>query len=186
MRARAWMMVVGLVLVATQVASAAPGTESKPPSALTLSSSAFQNGQPIPSLYTCDGQNASPALTWSGVPEGTKSLALVAEDPDAPLGTFVHWVVYSIPLAATGLQGGFTTDPHTPDGTQQGTTDFGQTGYGGPCPPSGSHRYIFKLYALDKEPLLDDGATSAQLTQAMQGHILAQAQLMGTYRRQHR
>ncbi len=134
------VMVAGLISGSGDAGASGAG---QAPTELTLSSGAFNHGQPIPSLYTCDGQNISPPLTWSGVPDGTKSLALIADDPDAPAGTFVHWVVYSIPPSATGLQGGFTTDPRTPDGTQQGKTGFGRTGCGGPCPPSGPPPRLF-------------------------------------------
>jgi Raf kinase inhibitor-like YbhB/YbcL family protein len=137
----------------------------------------------IPVEYTCDGKDVSPPLTWTEPPAGTKSLALISDDPDAPAGTWVHWVVYNIPPAVRELQKGFPTDKKLPDGTLQGTTDFRRVGYGGPCPPGGTHRYFFKLYALGSLLPLAPGATKAQLEQAMKGHIQEQAQLMGTYRR---
>ena len=151
-----------------------------------LSSSAFQAGEGIPSPYTCDGRDISPPLAWTAPPDGTKSLALINDDPDAPMGTWVHWVVYNLPPSVRQLPEAFPADKERPDGTRQGRTDFGRIGYGGPCPPSGTHRYIFKLYALDTVLSLGPGATKAAVEAAMQGHILAQAQLIGTYRRRGR
>jgi hypothetical protein len=146
--------------------------------AIQLTSSAFTEGSTIPKKYTCDGEDISPALEWSGVPQGTKSLALIVDDPDAPVGTFVHWVLYDIPADATGLPEGVTGT-----GTL-GKSSFGKTGYGGPCPPKGpAHRYYFKLYALDTALGLKAGSTKAEVEKAMQGHILAQGQVMGKYSR---
>ncbi len=150
---------------------------------LTLSSSAFTEGAAIPALYTCEGNDTSPPLAWTDPPAGTKSLAFISDDPDAPGKTWVHWVLYNVPPSARMLSAGFPTTQELPDGTRQGITDFGRTGYGGPCPPSGTHRYYFKLYALDTMLSLSSGATKAQVESAMNGHILAHAQLMGTYRR---
>ena len=152
----------------------------------TLTSSAFRNGQPIPSRYTCDGQDLSPPLAWTDPPPGTKGLALISDDHDAPGNTWVHWVVYSLPSTLRQLPDGLPPDEQLPDGTQQGLTDFGRTGYGGPCPPSGTHRYFFTLYALDTRLSVPPRVTKLQLDEAMQGHTLAQAQLMGTYRRKGR
>ena len=151
-----------------------------------ISSTMFQEGQPIPSRHTCDGEDVSPPLAWSEPPAGTQSLALISDDPDAPVGTWVHWVVYNLPASARGLPEAFPTDAQLDDGTRQGKTDFGRTGYGGPCPPSGTHRYFFKLYALDMRLSLAPGATTKQVEAAMQDHILAEARLMGTYRRHKR
>ncbi len=148
---------------------------------LTLTSTAFAPGQPVPSVYTCEGKDVSPPLAWTEPPSGTKSFALISDDPDAPMGTWVHWVVYNIPPKTRQLSEAFPTTEALKDGTRQGTTDFGRTGYGGPCPPSGTHRYVFKLYALDALLNLPPGATKAQLEAVMQGHILAQAERMGTY-----
>ncbi|HMA89346.1 MAG TPA: YbhB/YbcL family Raf kinase inhibitor-like protein [Burkholderiales bacterium] len=150
--------------------------------AFKLTSSAFAEGGAIPSKYTCDGQDVSPPLDWSGVPAGAKSLALIVDDPDAPdpkapKMTWVHWVLYDIPPAAGGLAEG----AHTPAGAKDGVNDWGRTGYGGPCPPIGRHRYVHKLYALDTvlPPLArpDKGGLEA----AMRGHVLAEARLVGTY-----
>lgn len=153
---------------------------------LVLTSTAFQDGEAIPSKYTCDGQDVSPLLAWSAPPNGTKSFALIHDDPDAPMGTWVHWVVYNLPASVRQLPEAFPADQERPDGTRQGRTDFGRIGYGGPCPPSGTHRYVFKLYALDTVLSLAPGATKVAVEAAMQGYILAQAQLIGTYRRKGR
>ncbi len=153
---------------------------------MELRSSAFSQGQAIPAKYTCDGSDNSPPLAWTETSPGTKSLALIADDPDAPAGTWVHWVVYNLPPATRELRERFPTDGRLADGTMQGKNDFGRTGYGGPCPPSGTHRYFFQLFALDTMISLPPGPTAQQLRAAMQGHILAEAQLMGTYRRKGR
>jgi Raf kinase inhibitor-like YbhB/YbcL family protein len=152
---------------------------------LTLTSSAFSHGGEIPTVHTCEGSDTSPALSWSGVPARAKSLALIVDDPDAPdpkapRMTYVHWVLYDIPAAATGLAEGAARGG-LPAGTREGTNDWKRTGYGGPCPPIGRHRYFHKLYALDTE-LPDLGSpTKAQLEKAMEGHVLEKAELMGTY-----
>lgn len=154
---------------------------------MTLTSPAFDAGASIPPLHTCDGSDISPALAWSGMPAGTKSLVLVVDDPDAPdpaapQRTWVHWVLYNIPPDAPGLPQGVTAHA-LPAGTHEGTNDWKRTGYGGPCPPIGRHRYFHKLYALDTVlPDLHKPA-KAQLEQAMHGHVLAQAELIGTYQR---
>ena len=145
---------------------------------IQITSSAFKDGETIPAKYTCDGANVSPPLAWSGVPGGTQSLAVIADDPDAPVGTWVHWVLYDLPAGQTSLV----------EGVQgvalEGANDFRKTGYGGPCPPRGKpHRYFFKLYALDALANLKPTASKADLEKAMQGHILAQGQLMGRYGR---
>ena len=153
---------------------------------MTLTSAAFAQGQAIPSTYTCEGRDISPPLAWAEPPTGTKSFALISDDPDAPGKTWVHWVVYNLPPSTRELPAAFAAEQQRPDGTQQGMTDFGRIGYGGPCPPSGTHRYFFTLYALDTPVSLPPGATKAHIAAAMKGHILAQAQLMGTYRRKGR
>jgi Raf kinase inhibitor-like YbhB/YbcL family protein len=145
-----------------------------------LTSAAFAEGGTIPAQYTCDGSDVSPPLVWSGAPAGTKAFALIADDPDAPAGTWVHWVLYNVPGSAAQLPEGVAG----PGGAAQGRNDFRKTGYGGPCPPPGTpHRYFFKLYALDAPLALKAGATKPEIERAMQGHTLAQAQLMGTYGR---
>ena len=151
---------------------------------LQLTTPAFKPGTGIPVRFTCDGSDTSPALSWSAPPEGTKSFALVLEDPDAPNRPWVHWVFYDLPPTERGLPEGVPPDGHLPSGAQQGRNDFGRIGYGGPCPPPGSgHRYYFKLYALDTRLELPAGTTRAHLDRAIRGHILAQAELMGRYRR---
>jgi Raf kinase inhibitor-like YbhB/YbcL family protein len=151
--------------------------------ALEISSTAFSEGEMIPTRYTCDGPDVSPDLSWSGVPDTAKSLALICDDPDAPMGTWVHWVLFNIPSSASGLPAEIPSDAALENGARHGTNDFRRLGYGGPCPPGGTHRYYFKLYALDAVLNLDSGATKAELLEAMQGHILAESQLMGTYKR---
>lgn len=151
---------------------------------MQLTSAAFNQGDPIPSKYTCDGQNVSPSLKWNGVPAGAKSLALIADDPDAPVGTWVHWVLFDLPAAVNQLPEDVPQTQYIPGGAKQGLNDFKRLGYGGPCPPPGkAHRYFFKLYALDTVLDLKPGASKKELERAMGNHILAQGQLMGTYQR---
>jgi len=150
---------------------------------IEITSPAFENEGLIPSKYTCDGEDISPPLRWDAVPEGTKSIALICDDPDAPMGTFVHWVLFNLPAETKELPEGFPDDETLPDGTRQGITDFGKTGYGGPCPPSGTHRYFFKIYALDIKINLVPIADKPHLLKVMEGHILGKGQLMGKYKR---
>ncbi len=150
---------------------------------MKIESSAFGSGQPIPQKYTCDGPDVSPPLSWSDAPPGTKTFALIADDPDAPMGTWVHWVIFSLPPQTNALPEGVAKTESAAGGVH-GRNDFGKTGYGGPCPPPGKpHRYFFKLYALDTTLNLRAGATKQDVEKAMQGHVLAQAELMGTYQR---
>lgn len=152
--------------------------------ALEFKSPSFDRDGLIPSVFTCEGKDVSPALVWSNAPAGTKSFAIICDDPDAPMGTWVHWVIYNIPLQANGLPQGMAKDPALKDGSRQGMTNFGRTGYGGPCPPPGKpHRYYFKLYALDSMLDIEAQATKEALLEAMKGHILAEARIMGTYKR---
>ena len=152
--------------------------------AIHLACSAFAEGAPIPAKYTCDGPNLSPPLTWRDVPANTRSFALICDDPDAPAGVWVHWVLYNLPPATLELAEGLPTTESIPGGGKQGVNDFRRLGYGGPCPPRGNpHRYFFKLYALDVELSLPSRATKQDVVRGMQGHILAEGQLMGTYRR---
>jgi Raf kinase inhibitor-like YbhB/YbcL family protein len=150
---------------------------------LNIMSSAFGEGDLIPRQYTCDGRDVSPPITWTGAPAGTKSLALIADDPDAPAGTWVHWVVYNLPAGVAELHEAIPPDRELKGGGRQGKNDFRKIGYGGPCPPSGTHRYFFKLYALDAELDLEPGATKADVLAAMEGRILAEARLIGKYKR---
>ena len=150
---------------------------------IKLTSSAFKEGQPIPATYTCKGVNISPPLEWSGVPKTARTIAIIADDPDAPSGTWVHWVLYNLPADNIGLVENLPATESLKAGGFQGKNDFGKIGYGGPCPPSGTHRYFFKIYALDAELPLKAGATKAEVEKAMEGHIVAQGQLIGTYGR---
>jgi len=150
---------------------------------IKITSSAFNEGELIPKKYTCDNANVSPPLEWSGVPQNANSLALICDDPDAPMGTWVHWVIYNIPANINKLPENVPTDKVLKNGTLQGANDFLKIGYGGPCPPSGTHRYFFKIYALDSVPDLKPGATKNKLLKAMNGHVIAEGQLMGKYKR---
>ncbi|MDK2373095.1 MAG: YbhB/YbcL family Raf kinase inhibitor-like protein [Candidatus Korarchaeota archaeon] len=145
--------------------------------------SVFANGERIPIKYTCDGEDISPPLSWEGQPEGVVSYVLIVEDPDAPIGTFTHWVMYNIPGKMTSLPEGVPKQKETELG-MQGINDFRRVGYGGPCPPPGKpHRYFFKLYALDSTLDLPPGARKRDVIEAMKGHVLAQSQIMGIYGR---
>ncbi|MCS7046079.1 MAG: YbhB/YbcL family Raf kinase inhibitor-like protein [Gemmataceae bacterium] len=151
---------------------------------MKLQSSAFADGSPIPKKYTGDGPDVSPPLEWTDIPPGTQSLVLICDDPDAPRKTWVHWVLYNLPAGTTSLAEAVPPTSTLPNGAVHGTNDFGRLGYGGPAPPRGKpHRYFFKLYALDAPLKLPAGATKAQVEQAMKGHVLAEAQWMGTYQR---
>ena len=151
---------------------------------IQLTSSAFEEGQPIPEKYSCEGPDLSPPLVWTGVPQGAQSLALICDDPDAPMGTWVHWVLFNLPPDTTSLAEGLPKKTKLDNGALQGVNDFKRPGYGGPCPPPGKpHRYFFKLYALDRSLDLGEGARKKDVEKAMQGHILAQGQLVGTYKR---
>jgi len=150
--------------------------------ALTLTSPAFAEGEMIPKKHTCDGSDLSPALAWDGTPPEAKSLALICDDPDAPGGTWVHWVLFNLPAAARELPEGVPTQRTLTSGGHQGTNDFQKIGYGGPCPPRGTtHRYFFKVYALGSVLKLEPAATKAQLVEAMKGRILAEGRLVGLY-----
>ena len=144
---------------------------------MKIFSSAWREGELIPSKYTCDGANVSPPLEWADVPEGARTLALIVDDPDAPRGLFLHWLLWNIAASENGLTEG------TAGGAVQGRNGFGQIGYGGPCPPGGTHRYYFRLFALDAELDAPQGATRERVERAMEGHILQQAELMGRYQR---
>lgn len=181
-----------LAVVALLVPAGCPGAKDSPPVQILtedlmfveITSTAFQEGGEIPRDYTADGKDASPSLEWNSVPAGTKSVAIICDDPDAPMGTWVHWVIWGLPPGTTSLDEGVPPEKTLPGGARQGTNDFRKIGYGGPAPPPGAaHRYFFKLYALDSELALEAGATKADLTGAMKGHILAKGQLTGTYKR---
>jgi hypothetical protein len=147
-----------------------------------ISSPAFANGEAIPVDFSCDGNDASPILAWTEPPAGTQSFALIMDDPDAPMGTWVHWVVYNIPASTRELEENMPAIPELSNGIMQGYTSAKTTGYHGPCPPSGTHRYFFELYALDTMLSLSAKADRKQLLAAMEGHILASAELMGTFK----
>ncbi|ULA67020.1 MAG: YbhB/YbcL family Raf kinase inhibitor-like protein [Nitrospira sp.] len=149
-----------------------------------LTGSTFKEGELVPKEHTCEGEDVSPPLRWNHPPAGTRSFALIADDPDAPGGTWVHWVMYNIPIDIRGLAEGLPAQEILPNDAQQGLNDFKRLGYGGPCPPPGKpHRYFFKLYALDQDLSLKPRATKAQVLDAMKGHVLAEAQLMGRFGR---
>lgn len=151
---------------------------------LEIKTTAFLSGGDIPKKFTCDGPDVSPALAWNEPPSATKSFALISDDPDAPVGTWVHWVMYNLPGSTRQLPENVSKTNQVSSGGLQGTNDFGRVGYGGPCPPPGKpHRYFFKLYALDSVLNLRPAATKKELEQAMKGHILAQAELIGRYGR---
>ena len=180
-----WLLLTAIVLSAC----ASPATQAATPDPLgmeeamsiELTSSAFSQGKAIPKKYSCKGDDVSPALAWGEPPAGTKSFALIMDDPDAPLGTWVHWVLFNIPASTRELPEAFPSDAALPDGSVSGTSSFNKTGYGGPCPPSGTHRYFFKLYALDETLAISAGANKGELEKAMTGHILAKGELMGTF-----
>lgn len=173
------IMVGGGLYVFSQGSSKKITNLNKETLSMKITSSAFQHNQTIPAKYTCDGENISPPLTISEVPEGTQSLLLINDDPDAPAGTWVHWTIWNIDPATAEI-----AENSVPQGAVEGITSFGSAGYGGPCPPSGEHRYFFKLYALDTTLDLDSKADKAQLEKVMEGHILAEGELIGLYSRQ--
>lgn len=181
-----WISILLLAILTACGGTQEPTTEPQEETAmkLDLTSTAFVAGSAIPTKHTCDGSDISPPLSWTGSPGGTKSLALICDDPDAPVGTWVHWVLYALPPDVTALAEGIPPDKELANGGKQGSNSWGKIGYGGPCPPKGpAHRYFFKLYALDTEINLAAGATKNALLQAMEGHILAEGQLMGKYQR---
>jgi len=152
--------------------------------AFSITSTAFPNGGNIPRKFTCDGADASPELSWTAPPSGTQSFALIADDPDAPVGNWTHWVLYDLPAGTASLPEDVPKSEELPNGARQGRNDFRRIGYGGPCPPPGKpHRYFFRLYALNSKLNLKPGATKADVEKAMEGHVLAKAELMGKYRR---
>ena len=175
------LLVSSMLIVAGRAQTGAKGASKM---AFTIQSSDFTKDGDIPRAFTRDGEDRSPSLFWSEAPQGTMSFALIADDPDAPAGTWVHWVIFDIPAKAQSLAGELETVEQLPDGSKQGRNDFRKIGYGGPCPPPGKpHRYFFKLYALDSDVKLPAGASKAEVERAMKGHILAQAELMGRYKR---
>lgn len=152
-------------------------------SGMILTSPAFKNGEEIPTRYSCDGEKISPPLAWTNAPAGTRSFLLIVDDPDASRGTFTHWVIFNIPALVSSLPENVPTDPTLPNGATQGQNGAGRIGYTSPCPPSGTHRYMFQLYALDAQLTLAPDATKQDVLNAMQGHIIAQTTLTGLYGR---
>ncbi|HEU4389006.1 MAG TPA: YbhB/YbcL family Raf kinase inhibitor-like protein [Blastocatellia bacterium] len=151
---------------------------------IEITSTAFNDGGAIPPEHTCQGKDSSPALKWSGLPNQTRSIAVTCDDPDAPGGAWVHWVLYNVPAATGGLGAAIATTASLPDGSAQGKNDFGRIGYGGPCPPAGpAHHYYFRVYALDTDLAFKSGATKRELEDAMRGHVVAEGALIGTYAR---
>ena len=176
-----FIMAIALGASATTSALAQTGEKAM---AFTISSSSFSNGGEIAKKFTCDGADVSPQLAWSEPPAGTKALALLVDDPDAPIGNWTHWVLWNLPVSARGLPEGVSKTAKLPDGSEQGKNDFPKTGYNGPCPPAGKpHRYYFKLFALDGKLEMKAGAGKPELEAAMKGHILGQAETMGRYGR---
>ena len=184
LRSGIWMLIMLIALCTCQGQQPEPEPLLGPGVAMDLQSSAFEAGGMIPTRYTCDGQDVSPALSWSEPPAGTESLVLLCDDPDAPAGTWDHWVLFNIPAANRSLPERIATEPVIDGAGVQGANSWGKIGYGGPCPPKGTeHRYYLRLYALDTNLDLEPGAKRKDVEEAFQGHILAQGQLMGRYGR---
>lgn len=189
-RSYRWLGVLGMVLVmlvgiqsarVDMTKAAELGADDK---VFTISSSSFSSGGEIPKKFSCDDADVSPELIWVGAPAGMGSFALIADDPDAPAGTWTHWVLFDLPAQTTELPEGVAKVDEVPTGGRQGRNDFGKIGYSGPCPPPGKpHRYFFKVYALDRMLNLRPGVSKKEVEQAMQGHILGKAELTGKYRR---
>ena len=181
---RAFLLLAVACAISIAVGHGSEGVKKGTTMAFQIKSSAFDPNGEIPRKYTCDGPDFSPALSWTEPPQGTQSFSLSVDDPDAPVGTWVHWVLYNLPATARELPEAVPKDGELKDGSRQGRNDFRKIGYGGPCPPPGpAHRYFFKLSALDTRVNLRSGATKAELLRAMEGHILGQAELVGRYKR---
>jgi Raf kinase inhibitor-like YbhB/YbcL family protein len=177
-------LLLGAVLLACSPSDQNAAAPGQPAGKFQLTSPAFEAGGMIPRRFSCEGSDVSPALKWNDPPAGTESFALIVDDPDAPAGTWVHWVLYNLPATARELPESMAKDPELPGGARHGRNDFRRLGYGGPCPPPGpAHHYHFKLYALDRKLELKPGATKAEVERAMEGHVLAEAELIGLYRR---
>jgi hypothetical protein len=184
MNARLNVLFATAVLGCLVTAGGADNPNPKKIMNLQITSTAFSEGQPIPAKYSCEGRDISPPLKWTNTPANTKSLALIMDDPDAPVGTWVHWVLYDLPANTTGLSEDVAKTQFVAGNARQGLNSWPRLGYGGPCPPPGKpHRYFFKLYALDAMLDLKPGLTKKDLLKAMEGHVLAEGQLMGTYQR---
>jgi Raf kinase inhibitor-like YbhB/YbcL family protein len=181
-RIRSLLLLFTCTLIAFPVFSKDKGME-KEKMDLKVTSTSFIQGAMIPSRYTCDGSDVSPQLSWTNGPEGTKSYTLISDDPDAPAGTWVHWVMYNIPAGVTSLREDVPKGKQLENGALQGKNDFGSYGYRGPCPPGATHRYYFKIYALDTVLGAEPGLTKKQLLKEMEKHILAVGELLGKYSR---
>lgn len=158
-------------------------SKGKTMATITVTSTAFKQGELIPGRFTCDGENVSPPLAWSGVPDGAVALAVMVDDPDAPRGIWTHWILYNLPPNTTELTEGIPKKEELPNGARQGTNDSKHTGYDGPCPPSGTHRYFFHVYALDQKLAPVKGMMRQQFLEAIKGHVLVEGELMGRYAR---
>ncbi|MCX7680378.1 MAG: YbhB/YbcL family Raf kinase inhibitor-like protein [Anaerolineae bacterium] len=178
------LSLLGILCGCASPQGATPSSPAASSVDFALTSAAFAHESSIPVKYTCDGEDVSPPLQWDNPPPGTRSFALLMEDPDAPVGNWVHWVIYNLPARSRALPEAVPAEAQLPDGGRHGQNSWGRLGYRGPCPPSGTHRYFFRLYALDTSLALRGEVTRDHLLQAMEGHILAQAELMGTYKRQ--
>jgi Raf kinase inhibitor-like YbhB/YbcL family protein len=183
-------MAVGPILILTAAGVAvcfAGGLQAKKGAmrmdTIVMTSTAFKDKAPIPSAHTCDGADVSPPLTWSSIPAAGKSIVLIVDDPDAPMGTWVHWVVYDLPPSLVSLEENIPKTDTVPGGGKQGRNDFKRVGYNGPCPPGGTHRYFFKIYALDTMLNLPSGKTKQEVEKAMKGHIVGKGELVGTYKK---
>jgi len=184
MKTRSTLMLIGVFWLATiNLTWASLSKKGGETMGLMVKSSAFKEGEMIPKKYTCDGEDISPPLSWEGVPEGTKSIAIICDDPDAPMGTWVHWVLFNLPPGTNTLPEAVPPEAVLENGARHGINDFRKLGYGGPCPPGGTHRYYFKIYALDIVLGLQSGASKADLLKAMEGHVLSEGQIMGRYKR---
>jgi len=182
MRFQSFLATLFLITLLNANAAHAQGEKAMP--TLTVSSTSFPAGTEIPKKFTCAGEDMSPQLSWSGAPSSVQAFALITDDPDAPAGTWTHWVLYDLPSSTTSLNEGLSKSDQLPDGSKQGRNDFRRIGYNGPCPPAGKpHRYFFKVYALDRKFDIKPGAARSEVEKAMQGHVLAQGEYMGTYRR---
>jgi Raf kinase inhibitor-like YbhB/YbcL family protein len=175
--------VLGVAALLMGILSPSTNVTTQKQSQMILTSSAFKNGEQIPTKYSCDGEKISPPLTWTNAPAGTKSFLLIVDDPDAPRGTFTHWVIFNIPASVNSLPENIPTDPTLSNGATQGQNGAGKIGYTSPCPPSGTHRYMFQLFALDTQLTLAPGAAKQDVLNAIQGHIIAQTTLTGLYSR---
>ncbi len=184
MKIFSYFSLVLLLVILTELNSFSNLHKKETKMEINIESRNFKDGEYIPSRYSCEGANISPQLSWTCSVEGVKTYAIIVEDPDAPSGNFTHWIVYNIPVRVSYLMENSTPTKNIPDEVLMGTNDFGRIGYGGPCPPSGTHRYFFRIYGLDTAVHLESGATSREVLKKMEGHIIARGELMGRYQKQ--